>query len=174
MRRANFPTDKGMASLVNTGNLLNSPITSSDVHRATAIDGGVIPSEMGKGTKPSPKVLTEEPSTAVVNKDVDLECDIFFVDGHAFLLTLSNFGYGMAAYLGVEKEKKTRSGSNIWTYLTAMFAAYVELDDPSYASQNYPRNRLSRSTVPQTRESNHMEGSCFANLGETSPQAVRP
>ena len=124
IRRANFPSDKAMASLVNTGNLLNSPITSSDVHRATTIDGGVIPAEMGKGTKRKPTVLSEEPSTAVVDKDVHLGCDLFFVDGHAFLLTVSNFGYGMAAYLGLEKYKGTRAGTNIWNYLSAMFAAY--------------------------------------------------
>ena len=125
IRRANFPSVKSMANLVNTGNILNSPITSSDAHRTIAIDGGVIPSEMGKGTKRKPTVLSEEPSTAVVDKDVHLGCDIFFVDGHAFLLTLSNFGYGMAAYLGLEKDKGTRSGANIWLYLSAMFAAYV-------------------------------------------------
>ena len=125
VRRANFPSDKSLAHLVNTGNLLNSPITSSDVHRATKIDGGDKPSAMGKGTKTKPKVFSEEPSMATVNKNVQLEGDIFFVDSEAFLLTVSNFGYAMCAYLGNEATKGTRSAGNIWKFLSLMFAAYV-------------------------------------------------
>ena len=124
LRRANFPSDKSLAHLVNSGNLLNSPVTSSDIHRATAIDGGDIPSAMGKATKAKPRVFSEEPSPVTIDRNVQLEGDIFFVDSEAFLLTVSNFGYGMGAYLGYDS-KGTREASNIWKYLSLMFAAYA-------------------------------------------------
>ena len=98
MRRASFPSDKSLAHLVNSGNLVNSPVTSSDVHRATAIDGGDKASAMGKATRRKPQVLTEEPSTEPVDRNVKLETDILFVDSEAFLLAVSNFGYGMGAH----------------------------------------------------------------------------
>ena len=122
-RRADYISSGGLANAINTGSILNSPVTSADVHRTKKVVKVTVPERMGKATKQKPRLLSVEPTTHKVPREVDLTGDIFFVDNHAFLLTMSNFAYGMAAYLGIQSGR--RAASNIWKCLSLMFSAYV-------------------------------------------------
>ena len=122
-RRADYISSGGLANAINTGNMINSPVTSTDVHRTKSVVKVTVPELMGKATKKKSKLLPIEPSSHKAPRDVNLIGDIFFVDNHAFLLTMSNFAYSMAAYLGIESGR--RAASNIWKCLSLMFSAYV-------------------------------------------------
>jgi hypothetical protein len=80
IQRAAFPSDKGMAAMLNEGNLINSPITSSDVHRATKIDGANVPAHIGKATQRTTASIPVEPSPIVIDRDISVSVDNFFVD----------------------------------------------------------------------------------------------
>lgn len=122
-RRADYISAGAIASAINLGSVVNSKVTSTDVYRAKKAIKSTVAERMGKATRYKPRVMSEEPSQVDIPKNVKLYADIFFVDNHAFLSTLSNFGYGMCAYLGLESGR--RSATNIWKFLSLMFSAYV-------------------------------------------------
>ena len=72
----------------------NCPVTSSDITNARAIFGPDLPSVQGKTVrrKPAPVVadyVAVPRELVAANKTITLVADIFFVDGTAFLLTVS-------------------------------------------------------------------------------------
>ena len=105
-RRADYISSGGLANPINTGNILNSPVTSTDVHGAKKVVKVTVPERIGKATKQKPRLLSVEPSVHKVSRNVDIAGDIFFVDNHAFLLTMSNFAHGMVVYLGIESGRR--------------------------------------------------------------------
>lgn len=121
MRRLAYPSDKQLALLINRGAIINVPVTSKDVHRATRIFGPDVASKVGKMTKRKPHGIPVEPIpqwNLLVRKDTTLAIDIFFINQHAFILSLSDIDYLMCAHL------IDRASASIVLHITNMIRAY--------------------------------------------------
>jgi hypothetical protein len=88
------PSEKDYKGLVSNNLVPNCPITSSDMSNAKAIFGPDLPSVRGKTVQRAPAPVVGDyvavPRSLVdANKTVTLAADVIFVDGTAFLLTVS-------------------------------------------------------------------------------------
>jgi hypothetical protein len=121
-KRLSYPSDKQLAMLINRGAIINIPITSSDVHRATKIFGPDVASQIGKTTNSKPTPLPVEPifkkELVHIRRNTKLHIDIFFVNQHIFLLSVSDFDYIMCVHLN------DRRTITIAKHITDMIKAY--------------------------------------------------
>ena len=88
------PSESDYKAMVSSNMIRNCPISQHDVSNARTMFGPQLAGVRGKTTRSKPEPVVEEyveiPRDFVLrNKTITLSADIFFVDGIAFLLTLS-------------------------------------------------------------------------------------
>ncbi len=88
------PSEADYKGMVSHNLVPNCPVTSSDITNAKAIFGLDLPSVQGKTVRRTPAPVAADyvavPRKLVqANKMMTLAGDVFFVDGTAFLLTIS-------------------------------------------------------------------------------------
>jgi hypothetical protein len=89
MRRLGYISSKDEALMLNTGSILNCPVSSSDVYRAARIQGMDVASLKGKTRwSPSAIVKIEEVPRPVFTRQV-LHVDIMFIEGDPYLISVS-------------------------------------------------------------------------------------
>lgn len=89
MKELGYPSEASMIELINTGSILNCPVTAHDVHRASKIWGNDVPSMKGKQklVKSNP-VKVEFVPRPVVSLLV-LHIDLMMVETELFLISVS-------------------------------------------------------------------------------------
>jgi hypothetical protein len=107
MRRLGFVSSKDEAAMVNSGSILNCPVTAADVYRASRIDGPDIASLKGKTTAKPSKTVTVEYLPRPVSATQTLHVDIMFVEGDPYLISVSTpLLLTMVNHLGGKKTTK--------------------------------------------------------------------
>jgi hypothetical protein len=86
-----YPSDKALVRMISSGGMVNSPISVHDVYNAVRIWGPNLGSLKGKTTRSKPNVVTIEhlDEKIIIDKEIVLCMDIFFVEGISFLMTIS-------------------------------------------------------------------------------------
>jgi hypothetical protein len=88
------PSEADYKGMVSHNLIPNCPVTSSDITNARAIFGPDLPNVRGKTVRRTPAPMVADYVAVLcklvaANKTVTLAADVFFVDGTAFLLTVS-------------------------------------------------------------------------------------
>ena len=97
-----YPSDHSLAHMINTGGLLNSPVTAQDVQRAHELYPSV-DALRGKTTRQASTPYREEPVHHLISAVITLSVDIIFVLSHAFLLSVGHpIAFTMVSHLGWE------------------------------------------------------------------------
>jgi hypothetical protein len=100
LRRIGLPGMREFIRLINTGGIVNCPVTAHDVYRANRIYGPVIASLKGKSKLKSPEVVKVEHIPRPVISELTLHVDIMVVEGIYFLVSVSMpLGLTMCNYL---------------------------------------------------------------------------
>ncbi len=87
-RNLGFPSDGGLSYAINNGALLNCPITTSDVARATQIYGPDPYELQGKHHRQQQMPVVFEPAEMSTDKMQELHVDAMEVDGEQFILSV--------------------------------------------------------------------------------------
>ena len=94
LKTLGFPTTENLKAVIRMNTIMNCPVTLKDVDLAEAIFGPDVASAKGKSTRRRPSPVVE--NTVAIPKElyeiheaVDLCIDAMFVNGHAFLSTVS-------------------------------------------------------------------------------------
>jgi hypothetical protein len=102
-RRLAFESDHGLKIAFKNGSINNLPITTRDVDNATAYFGKDIGMLKGKTTATPPTLHTSVEVTKYNNVPQTVEMDLFYVDGHMFLGSVSEpLDLTMVNYLSEE------------------------------------------------------------------------
>ena len=86
-----YPSDKALARMITSGAMQNAPISVNDLYNAIRIWGPNLGALKGKTTRSKPNIVMIEPldGTIIIDKEIVLCMDIFFVEGISFLMTIS-------------------------------------------------------------------------------------
>ena len=111
MQELGYPSSKDLIELVETGGILNCPVTAHDIRRAERIYGPDIPSLKGKTKTQKPLDATVEYIPRPAMQELTLHCDLMFVKGDPYLLTVfTPLGLTMCTHLsegrGIESVRK--------------------------------------------------------------------
>ena len=88
-RSLGYPATRVLLDMVRSGLIQNYPVTAADIHRALAIYGPDLASLRGKSRRSKPAIVRTEASEYFVEKIIDLHCDIMFIEGIPFFVSVS-------------------------------------------------------------------------------------
>ena len=99
-KQLGYASDKDLIKLINSGGIINCPVTAHDVYRASRIYGYDIPSLKGKSKiKPSAIIKIEHVPRPVVS-ELTLHVDLMAIEGDPYLITVSTpLGLTMVTHL---------------------------------------------------------------------------
>jgi len=101
IRKLGYPSIQSLVKLIKAGGILNCPVTIHDVYRAHSIWGPDIASLKGKTKSSASRVVTVEHVPKPVDEEQSLHIDIMFVEGAAYLVSVSTpLGLTLANHLG--------------------------------------------------------------------------
>ena len=91
IRRLGYPNAAAVINLLNSGSLLNCPVSAQDVRRAYSIYGPDLASVYGKYTHPKPNIVSTESieSVAAEEREQTLHVDIMSIRGELFYISVS-------------------------------------------------------------------------------------
>jgi hypothetical protein len=173
--RMGYPSVKDIIEGINKGRVLNLPITKSDLDTATRIWGKDLGSVVGKSTRKTPESVVVEQSSSMIDKDVILCVDLFYIGGLTFLLSVSrNLNLYMVSYVESKKVSalKTVLLKQISTYKSRDFMIkYILVDNESAVTTAIPYINDMGVTVNQTAKNEHVPE--VERAGRTLKERVR-
>jgi len=99
-----YPSPGALIKSINNGSIVDCPVTAQDVSRSVQIFGADLASVRGKTTKRSIPLPVVEFLPREVRSSLVLHVDIMFIDGLAFLISVSTpLHLTMVTYLGLGK-----------------------------------------------------------------------
>ena len=118
------PSEKDLKGMVSGNMIKNCPVTTTDITNALAIFGPDLASIQGKTVRHTPPPVVADyvavPCALVEqNKVVTLAADVFFVDGTAFLITVSQ----RIKFITAE-HVQVRTATNLSKHLTRVLQVY--------------------------------------------------
>ena len=107
MRRLGYVSAKDEAAMLNSGAILNCPVTAADVYRATRIYGKDIATLKGKTVASPSKTVKVEYIPRPVSSTLTLHVDIMFIENDPYLISVSTpLLLTMVNHLGGQKTTK--------------------------------------------------------------------
>jgi hypothetical protein len=131
-RDLGYASDKDMIEMINSGAIINLPITAQDVRNATAIFGPDVPSLKGKTVKMKPAIAKIEAIPRPLTIEQSLHADIMFVDSEPFLISVTTpLLMTMVSYLPTRAVKDVEGAlfGQINTYKSENYSVRVLLSD---------------------------------------------
>jgi hypothetical protein len=125
--RLAYPSPKSLVDILNTGSVINAPVSSKDVARATKIFGPDLASLRGKSHRRNTPAVKFDYLPRQVTSDLVMNADIMFVDTLAFLISVTTpLGLTMVNALG--RTRGSRSAPSVKKALFNQIANYKSRD----------------------------------------------
>lgn len=108
IRILGYPSPQSVINTINSGAIINCPVTAQHIRNAYALFGPDVAALRGKSTHHKPITSNPSVSTVQVLRNLTLDIDVMFVNGYAFLLSVSTpLGLTIATFLGTGENKRT-------------------------------------------------------------------